>query len=37
MLYLIAYLFMNIAAFAVIQHQEAASGDDQISGLAGLG
>jgi len=36
-LYLIAYLFMNIAAFAVIQHQEAAGGDDQISGLAGLG
>ncbi len=36
-LYVIAYLFMNIGAFAVIQHQEAATGDDQISGLAGLG
>jgi NADH-quinone oxidoreductase subunit N len=35
-LYIIAYLFMNIAAFAVIAHQEAAGGDDQIGGLAGL-
>jgi NADH-quinone oxidoreductase subunit N len=35
--YIVAYLFMNIAAFAVIQHQEAAGGDDQIGGLAGLG
>jgi NADH-quinone oxidoreductase subunit N len=35
--YIVAYLFMNIAAFAVVQHQEAASGDDQIGGLAGLG
>jgi NADH-quinone oxidoreductase subunit N len=36
-LYVIAYLFMNIAAFAVIQHQQYARGDDRISGLAGLG
>jgi NADH-quinone oxidoreductase subunit N len=36
-LYVIAYLLMNIAAFAVIQHQEAAGGDDRISGLSGLG
>jgi NADH-quinone oxidoreductase subunit N len=36
-LYIIAYLFMNIAAFAVIQHQQADTGDDRISGLAGLG
>jgi NADH-quinone oxidoreductase subunit N len=35
--YVVAYLFMNIAAFAVIQHQEAEHGDDQIGGLAGLG
>jgi NADH-quinone oxidoreductase subunit N len=28
---------MNIAAFAVIQHQEAEHWDDQIGGLAGLG
>ncbi len=35
--YVIAYLFMNLAAFAVIQHQEAATGDDQIGGLHGLG
>ena len=36
-LYIIAYLFMNIAAFAVIQHQLEDTGDDQISGLNGLG
>ena len=36
-LYLIAYLLMNVAAFAVVQSQEAATGDDRISGLAGLG
>jgi NADH-quinone oxidoreductase subunit N len=36
-LYIIAYLFMNIAAFAVIQHQQADTGDDRISGLSGLG
>ncbi|HEX3615714.1 MAG TPA: NADH-quinone oxidoreductase subunit N [Solirubrobacteraceae bacterium] len=36
-LYVIAYLLMNIAAFAVIQHQQYASGDDRVSGLAGLG
>jgi NADH-quinone oxidoreductase subunit N len=36
-LYVIAYLLMNMGAFAVIQHQEAATGDDQMSGLAGLG
>ncbi|MCL2419953.1 MAG: NADH-quinone oxidoreductase subunit N, partial [Conexibacteraceae bacterium] len=36
-LYLIAYLFMNIAAFAVVQAQEVSAGNDRISGLAGLG
>jgi NADH-quinone oxidoreductase subunit N len=36
-LYVIAYLLMNIAAFAVIQHQQYAGADDRISGLAGLG
>ena len=36
-LYIIAYLMMNLSAFAVIQHQEAANGDDRIGGLAGLG
>jgi NADH-quinone oxidoreductase subunit N len=36
-LYIIAYLFMNIAAFAVIQHQQTDTGDDRISGLSGLG
>ena len=36
-LYMIAYLMMNIGAFAVVQHQEAANGDDRIGGLAGLG
>jgi NADH-quinone oxidoreductase subunit N len=36
-LYLIAYLLMNIGAFAVVQHQELATGDDQIAGLSGLG
>ncbi len=36
-LYVIAYLLMNLGAFAVIQHQEAATGDDQIGGLSGLG
>ncbi|MGH2863325.1 MAG: NADH-quinone oxidoreductase subunit N [Solirubrobacteraceae bacterium] len=36
-LYIIAYLFMNLAAFAVVQHQEASTGDDQVGGLAGLG
>ena len=35
-LYIVAYLLMNLAAFAVIQHQEAANGDDRIGGLAGL-
>src|SRR6202012_2379354 len=36
-LYLIAYLFMNLAAFAVVIAQEAELGHDRISGLAGLG
>jgi NADH-quinone oxidoreductase subunit N len=36
-LYLVAYLVMNIAAFAVVQSQEAVTGDSQISGLSGLG
>jgi NADH-quinone oxidoreductase subunit N len=36
-LYLIAYLLMNIGAFAVVQNQIDATGDDQISGLSGLG
>ncbi len=36
-LYVIAYLMMNLAAFAVVQHQEVDRGDDQIAGLAGLG
>jgi NADH-quinone oxidoreductase subunit N len=36
-LYLIAYLIMNIAAFAVVVAQEAELGHDRISGLAGLG
>jgi len=36
-LYVIAYLLMNIAAFVVVVHMEARGGDDRISGLAGLG
>ncbi len=36
-LYVIAYLLMNLGAFAVVQHQEASVGDDRIGGLAGLG
>jgi NADH-quinone oxidoreductase subunit N len=36
-LYLIAYLLMNMGAFAVVQNQMTATGDDQISGLSGLG
>ena len=36
-LYLGAYLGMNIAAFAAIQWVERQSGDDQIGGFAGLG
>ena len=36
-LYLIAYLIMNLAAFAVVIAQEAELGHDRISGLAGLG
>ena len=37
-LYLAVYLFMNLAAFAVIVVAEAQrSGSDEISGLAGLG
>ncbi|UZJ79205.1 NADH-quinone oxidoreductase subunit NuoN [Fictibacillus sp. KU28468] len=34
--YLLAYLFMNIGAFAVIQEVTAASGTNDISGFAGL-
>jgi NADH-quinone oxidoreductase subunit N len=36
-LYLGVYLAMNMAAFAVIQARERDTGDDQLSGLAGLG
>ena len=36
-LYLIAYLSMNIAAFAVIHAQQTETGDDRIAGLRGLG
>ena len=36
-LYVVAYLLMNLGAFAVIVHQELVNGDDQISSLAGLG
>ncbi len=36
-LYLIAYLFMNIAAFAVVHSQETETGNDRISSLSGLG
>jgi NADH-quinone oxidoreductase subunit N len=36
-LYLGVYLVMNMAAFAVIQARERDTGDDQLSGLAGLG
>jgi NADH-quinone oxidoreductase subunit N len=35
--YVVAYLVMNLAAFAVVQHQEIVTGDDRIGGLAGLG
>ncbi len=35
-LYLMIYLMMNIAAFAVVVHQERETGDDQVGGLAGL-
>ncbi|TCZ76804.1 NADH-quinone oxidoreductase subunit N [Paenibacillus albiflavus] len=34
--YLIAYLFMNIGAFAVLMILERSTGSDQISGFAGL-
>jgi NADH-quinone oxidoreductase subunit N len=36
-LYLAAYLMMNIAAFAVVIAVERDRGDDQLSSLAGLG
>jgi NADH-quinone oxidoreductase subunit N len=36
-LYLGAYLAMNIAAFAVIHMQETETGSDRIAGLSGLG
>ncbi|TDF93601.1 NADH-quinone oxidoreductase subunit N [Paenibacillus piri] len=34
--YLIAYLFMNIGIFAVLMILERSTGDERISGLAGL-
>jgi NADH-quinone oxidoreductase subunit N len=34
--YLIAYLFMNIGAFALIMILERSTGDESLSGLAGL-
>jgi NADH-quinone oxidoreductase subunit N len=37
MFYVVAYLLMNIGAFAVIVHQERVSGSDRMSALAGLG
>jgi NADH-quinone oxidoreductase subunit N len=36
-LYLGVYLAMNMAAFAVIHARERETGDDQLSGLTGLG
>ena len=36
-LYLIAYLLLNIAAFATVIAVERDTGDDQLGGLAGLG
>ena len=36
-LYLGAYLGMNMAAFAVVHARERVTGDDQLRGLAGLG
>jgi len=36
-LYLIAYLLMNVAAFAVVHAQQVESGSDRIAGLSGLG
>jgi NADH-quinone oxidoreductase subunit N len=35
--YLLAYLLMNIAAFAVIQAVENETGSDELSGFVGLG
>jgi len=34
--YIVAYLAMNVAAFAVIQAVQAETGSDRISGLSGL-
>jgi NADH-quinone oxidoreductase subunit N len=34
--YLIAYLFMNIGIFAVLMIMEHSTGEEQVSGLAGL-
>jgi NADH-quinone oxidoreductase subunit N len=34
--YIVAYLFMNIAAFAAIQAVQTDTGDDRVSGLSGL-
>ena len=35
-LYLMIYLAMNMAVFAVVHYQELEHGNDQVSGLAGL-
>ena len=35
-LYLMIYMAMNVAAFAVVHHVELDAGDDQVGGLAGL-
>ena len=35
-LYLMIYMAMNVAAFAVVHHVEFDAGDDQVGGLAGL-
>jgi NADH-quinone oxidoreductase subunit N len=35
--YLIGYLLMNVAVFAAVHAQELETGNDRISGLAGLG
>ncbi len=37
MFYVVAYLMMNLGAFAVIVHQERVSGSDRMADLAGLG
>ena len=37
MFYVVAYLLMNLGAFAVIVHQERVSGSDRMAALSGLG